>query len=44
MQIYYIVINTAYYMFRPPTVAIFREVFFGGILYRTLKLVNLLHL
>jgi hypothetical protein len=29
IQIYYIRINAASYMFRPPTVAIFREVFFA---------------
>ena len=27
MYIYYIIIRVACYMFRPPTVAIFREVF-----------------
>jgi len=41
MHIYDIVISIAYYMFRPPTVTIFMEVFFEGILHRTLKHVKL---
>jgi len=32
-----IIISVATYMFRPHIVANFREVFFGGILHRTLK-------
>jgi hypothetical protein len=34
---YHIIISVTSYMFRAPTVAIFREVFIEGILYRTLK-------
>jgi len=37
MYIYYIITSIASYMFRPPIVAIFREVFCEGILHRTLK-------
>ena len=33
MKIYYIIISIASYTFRPPIVAIFREVFFEGILH-----------
>jgi hypothetical protein len=33
MKIYYIVISTASYTFRPLIVTIFREVFFEGILH-----------
>ena len=37
MKIYYIIISIASYTFRLPIVAIFREVFFEGILHWTLK-------
>ena len=33
MEIYYTVISVACYMFRPPIVAIFKEVFFEGYIY-----------
>jgi len=33
----FIMFNVAFSMFRPPILAIFREVFFGGTLHRTLK-------
>jgi len=36
-QIYYITISVAFYMFQPPIVAIFREVFLEVILRRMLK-------
>ena len=35
MWIYYVTLSVACYMLRPPTVAIFREVFCEGILHRT---------
>ena len=42
MEIYYTVISVACYMFRPPIVAIFKEVFFGGYIYITfLKLAKI---
>ena len=37
MYIYYIIISVASYMFWPPVVAIFREVFLEAVLHRMLK-------
>jgi len=37
MYIYYIVISANCYVFRLPIVAVFREVFFEGILHRMFK-------
>jgi hypothetical protein len=39
MQSYCIINSVAYYMFRPPIVAIFREVFFEGYIKQNAKII-----
>ena len=40
MWVFNIKIGVDWYMFRPPIVAIFREMFLEGILYRTILIIN----